>query len=314
MDSIQKSKIGMGMVTRDYVLQNATITDSLPNFSVNFTLCQSTIIEIQAIAELQDFEKTGITESKSQLRMNLCNSAADYSRKMVAFAAFTNNAVLLQEIKISLSDLKRLAAIDLKTKGQELYDRAQSNLGELATYGIVAETQTTLKTLISEFNASIPKPRLGIDEKKQATQQLAALFKTLDTALNNMDLAIEIVRLTQVNFYNGYKTARKIIATGASTLAVKGLVKDATTGAPVKGAQVEFCREGAAMIMGKAQTGTSKIVLSKKTADKGGLLVKFLPAGRYQVTVKKVGYADVVTSIDVNDNEMCLLYVEIMKN
>ena len=315
MDSLQKSKLSMSMATRDYLLLNTTITTPLPNFTANFTTFQSTITQIQAIAELQDFEKTGIADSKTQLKASLCSLSADYSRKMVAYATFTNNAVLLKEIKISESELKRLADADLKTKAQELYDRAQSNLAALATYGIAAATQTNLQTAITAFNASIPKPRLGIDEKKQATQQLLVLFKTLDSSLENIDLAIDIVRLTQVNFYNGYKTARKIIITGTTTLSVKGLVTDSITGEPVKGATIEFSPAEAVMMMTKTEKSVvSPIIVTKKTAEKGGIQVKSLPAGTYQVTIKKVGYADVVTTVNVNDNEMSLLNVEISKN
>ena len=312
MDAIQKSKLNMSMATRDYLLLNTVITTPLPNFTANFTSFTNTIIQIQAIAELQDFEKTGISDSKSQLKATLCSSSADYSRKLVAFASFSNNAVLLKEIKISESELKRLADTDLKTKAQELYDRAQTNVAALITYGITAATQTTLQTAITAFNASIPKPRLGIDEKKQATQQLTVLYKTLDTVLDNIDLAIDIVKLSQVNFYNGYKTARKIIVTGSSTLSVKGLVTDAITGEPIKGAMVEFSQVVGTMMMAKASATTA--VLTKKTAEKGGIQVKSLPAGTYQVTIKKVGYADQIVTISVNDGEMTDLNVSISKN
>jgi Carboxypeptidase regulatory-like domain len=314
MLSKQKSKLSMSMAARDYLLQNATVTTTLPNFTNYFTSIQSAITQIQSIAELQDFEKTGITDNKSQLRISLCGLAADYSRKLVAYATFTSNAVLLKEVKISESDLKRLADVDLKSEAQALYDRAQANLAGLATYGISAGTQTSLQTAITNFNASIPKPRLGINEKKQATQQLNALFKTLDAAWENIDLDVDIVRLTQVNFYNGYRTARKIINTASSTLAVKAKVTDAVSGKPVKNVTVEFLSAQPMAMTAQAVNDTkSSPIISKRTAIKGGIQVKSLPAGTYQVRVKKVGYADVITTVDVNDNEMSVLNVALAK-
>jgi hypothetical protein len=312
MDSMQRSKLGMGMATRDFLVPNATITTPLPNFPANNTQLVNTITQIQTIAELQDFEKTGITDNKSQLKSTVCILSADSSRKLVAFAMFTNNSVLLKEIKISESELKRLADAELKTKAQEIYDRAQSNVAALTAYGITAVTQTTLLNAINAFNTSIPKPRLGIDEKKQATQQLVVLFKTLDTTLDNIDAVVEIVRLSQPNFYNGYKTARKIIVTGSNTLSVKGLVTDATTGEPVKGVTLMFALDGGTM-MAKSAKASSKTanVITKKTAEKGGFKIQSLPAGTYQVTIKKVGYPDKIVSIDVNDGEMTDLDVSI---
>lgn len=315
METIQKNKLTMSMAVRDYLLPNSTITSPLPNFTANFTIVQSNIIQIQAFAELQDFEKTGIADSKEKLKDLLSGLSGDYSRKLVAYSKFNNNDLLLKEIKISESELKRIADVDLKTKAQELYDRAQANLAALTTYGITAATQTSFQNAITAFNASIPKPRLGIDEKKQATQQLAVLFKALDSALENIDLAIEIVRLTQVNFYNGYKTARKLILTGRTTLAVKGQIIDAKTGEPVQGAKIEFCTSDQ-LIPGTFTLKSVKTVpiLTKKTAKKGGIMVKTLPSGSYQVRVKKVGYADVVTTLNINDNEMSLLNVELTKD
>ncbi len=302
------------MVTRDYLPPYSAITAPLPTFTSSYALLVSTINQILVISEAQDFKKTGIAGSKSLLRANLCSLLADYSRKLVAYATFTGNTVLLNEIKISESDLKRLPDAVFRTKGQEMYDRAQSNVAALAAYGILPATQTTLQGHIASFTASIPKPRLGIDEKKQATQQLAALFDTMDTALENMDVAIEIVHSSQVNFYNGYKSAREIIKTGATTLSVKGVITDAATGAPIQGAIIEFVPADAAVLMAKAgRSVPSPVSVSKKSAVKGGIKVKSLPAGTYLVTVKKVGYADTVVTIYVNDNEMSLLNVAISK-
>ena len=123
-----------------------------------------------------------------------------------------------------------------------------------------------------------------------------------------MDAAVEIVRLTQVNFYNGYKSARKVIETGAGTLSVKGMVTDAKTGAPLKGVTVSFALDGG---MAKAKAANNIPDVVKKTADKGGFNIKSLPAGTYQVTLKKVGYADQVVTISVNDGEMTELNISL---
>ena len=314
MNSYQRRKLTMGMVVRDYLPPFSTITAPLPTFTATYALLVSTINQILVVAEAQDFNKTGITESKSQLKANLCNLLADYSRKLVAYATFTGNTVLLNEIKISESDLKRLSDADLRTKGQAMYDRAQSNVAALAAYGILPAMQTNLQGLITSFTAAIPKPRLGIDEKKQATQQLVALFATMETALANLDVAIEIVHSSQVVFYNGYKSARETIKTGSVTLSVKGVISDAASGAPIQGAIIEFVPADAAVPMAKAgRSAASPVAVTKKSAAKGGIKVKSLPAGTYVVTVKKVGYADTVVTLHVNANETSELYVSIAK-
>jgi len=133
-----------------------------------------------------------------------------------------------------------------------------------------------------------------------------------------MDAAVEIIRLTQPNFYNGYRTARKVISTGKSKLAVKGTITDAATGEPLKGVTVSFCPEcveptgqAAANAMSAAK---EEVVLTKRTAEKGGFNIKSLPEGVYKVTAKKNGYKEQVVAVAVNDGEMGDLNVELSRN
>jgi len=126
-----------------------------------------------------------------------------------------------------------------------------------------------------------------------------------------MDAAVEIIRLTQVNFYNGYKSARKVIDTGGSSFSVKEMVTDAKTGLPIKGVTVSFVLiDGTA----KAKTANSKPDVVKKTADKGGFNIIGLASGTYMVILKKAGYADQVVTISVNDGEMTVLNVVLEKS
>ena len=315
MNAIQRSELGMGMAVRDYLALYSAITAPLPTLTANVTVLQTTILQIQAMAELQDFEKTGIADNKQQLKGTVVMLAADASRKLTAYAMFTGNTVLLKEIKIGESVLMHQADADLKTKAQEIYDRAQANVAALATYGITAASQTALLNAINAFNAAIPKPRLGIDERKQATQQLVVLFETMDRALKNIDAAVAIVKNTQPVFYKGYETARKVIGTGSKTVSVKGLVTDAATGEPVKGVTVTFALDGGTPEVARsAKAGAQPAAVTKKTAEKGGLQVKSLPTGTYTVTLRKAGYADEVVTIYVNDGEMTVLNVSISRN
>ena len=310
MNNYQEGKLNMYLVVRDYMTANGTILTPLPNFATNETAFQNAITQIQESGEQQNFDKTGIAGSKSQLKQSLVTLAADSSRKLTAFAKFTSNQTLLSEINYSESDLKRRADTNLKNAAQGIYDRAQPIIDSLATYGITTTTQAALLNAINAFNTAIPKPRLGITAKKQSTAQLASLFKTADTALENIDTAVEIVRLTQVNFYNGYKTARKIVLTGGNSVSVKGIVTDASTGEPIKLATLKFSANGTSAKL-KALNGNGD--LSKKTAEKGGFMIKTLGEGTYQVTITKPGYHEQTVTVNVSNGEMNVLDIKLDK-
>ncbi|KAB2866321.1 MAG: carboxypeptidase regulatory-like domain-containing protein, partial [Bacteroidales bacterium] len=148
--------------------------------------------------------------------------------------------------------------------------------------------------------------------------QLDTNFDVGDAALKNIDTIIDIVKVAQANFYNGYKNARKIVLTGTNSLTLKGFVTDATTGEPIKGVTLNFCPECAEPTQKAAAKGMSaakeEIVLTKKTAEKGGFNIKTLPEGIYRVTIKKNGYQEQVVTVTVNDGELGDLNVELLKN
>jgi len=291
MNNYQESKLSMYLAVRDFMTANSTILTALPNFAANQTALQTAITQIQANSTLQTFDKTGIAANKSLTKKTLITLAADTARKVSAFARLNNNQTLQAEVNYSESDLRKRTDTNLRDAAQGIYDRAQTNLAALATYGISAATQTALQNATTAYNAEIPKPRLGITERRQATLLLASLLKTADAALVNIDATVEIVRLTQVNFYNGYKSARKIVTTGAGNIAVKCLVTDVATGNPLPAAKVKFVLNGV-------------LVLTKKTAAKGGFVVKTLAEGTYAVTASKPGYKDEVLQLYLSEGEM----------
>lgn len=312
MTNQQESRLSMYLSFRDYQAGFTAITTPLPNYTTNSTTFVNTIPQIQAVAEQQKISKKGVTDNKNILKENLIVTTADYARKLGVYAKFTNNATLAQEVKFTEGKLRQVADTAVKDYAQIVYDRAQPIVASLATYGITAATQTALLAAITAYNASIGKPSVSRTESSQTTKQLETLFKTAETALANMDAAVEIVRISQPAFYTGYKNARKVVETGIGSLAVKGLVTDATTGEPVKGATLSFAFDGNNGMAKAAKSATESVV--KKTAEKGGFNIKSLPSGVYTVTIKKVGYADQVATVAVADGELTDLNIQLSKN
>lgn len=194
---------------------------------------------------------------------------------------------------------------------QLAYDKGQAYLPSLDSYGITAVTQTSFLNKITVYNATLGKPGVSKNESGMTTMKLKALFKTAKAALKRMDTAVEVVRLTQPNFYVAYHKNRKVTYTGTGTLAVKALVTDVATGTPLRGATVTFTREGDKAI---AKALNEKPDMVKKTAVKGGFKIKTMPAGTYTVIVKKNGFADQVTTAVISEGEMSDIKVKLTRN
>ena len=304
MDSKQETKLSMYIAVRDYLAKFLTILNALPNFAAFYTALQNAITQIQSTGEAQGFDRSGNATGKNQLKDTLVTLAVDTARKSTAYAKFAKNQVLLKEMDITESELKRMADTKLKNTAQGIYDRAQANLASLATYLVTAASQTALQTAITNFDKSIGQPRIGTTETSKATKQLVALFKNGDAALDDIDTVVEIIRLTQVDFYNGYKSVRKLINTGTTTLAIKGMVTDTTTGSGLKGAKISFSLNGGATL---AKSVNGKNGFTKKSADKGGFLVRTAADGTYTVTVELPGYKKATATVSVVSGQMSVL-------
>jgi len=308
MNSKQQSKYNMYLTTDDFLSANDSITTTLPRYQEFHVSFQNGISQIRLSNEQQSIDKSGIANKKSQLRKLLVKLGADTSRKIQSYAKIENNQILLSE-----SDFKYATDSDLETFAQSTYDTAQTQLGNLAQYGVTNETQNDLIRALTDFRAAMPTPRNGAIGTKLSTEQIAKAFTATDKALDNIDALVEIVRISQPEFYSGYKSARKIIDTAVGSLQVKGFVTDASTGEGLKGATVSFELNNNSNGLLKAKASSSESV-KKKTADKGGFNIKTLTEGTYSATVSKNGYADVVTTIAVTNGELAMLNVELVKN
>jgi hypothetical protein len=304
MTNYEQSLLNMYYTLKEYLLANSASANLLPNYGNISTDFFGAIPQIQKLSQQQKSGRTGIAEYKNKLREKLVVLTADYARKLTAFALFTNNTVLAAEVKISEGRLKQISDFAVGNYAQMMYDRAQLMLGQLAAYGITAGTQITLAGAITEYNHFMGRPGLSRAESSETTRQLKVTFQSVNEILKKLDAAVEVVRHTDPNFYNGYRSARKVIPSGNGSLAAKVQVTGADTGNPVAGVTVSFFADG----MGNTP------VLVKKTARLGGFKVKKMKAGMYHLTLSKPGYAGQTATLAVADGEMSVLNVQMSKN
>ena len=308
MTTKQERRLNMYHAVRDYLILNEGISKDLPYSAVSLEALQRTIEQIHAAHEMQIDIKTGITKEKNELKDKLIIIAADNSRKIAAFAKFSGNLILLEEVRFSITRLKRMTDIDLKIYAGIIYNKTEENVGMLSEYGINIETQKIFNDTINSYYNSIGKPRTGIIEKSQATRQLGELFRKALSILEDLDAAVGIIRLKEPGFYYGYKTIRKLVYTSAGKLALKAKVLDLSTGEPVKGVILTFRPDGALSGRNKED---GEIV--KKTARKGSFHIKHMHAGTYQVVMNKPGYIEKEVTVIVAEGERSQLIVELEK-
>jgi hypothetical protein len=279
----------MLMGLRDYLIQNSTVVATIPNLNGLLTTLQSLISQIQAASQLQVVDKTGVKVAKEELKGNLILIAGDVARRLSAYAAIVNNDGLLNEVHYSDAELMKLSEERLKEVGQVIYDRGIVNVTAAATYGLTAQLMASLLTALNAFNAAIPKPRLTVAERRQATEQLVRLFKDVDVLLKKVDILVDIVKLSQPNFHTGFKTVRVLVERGERKRMLTVTVLDLLSNEPIKGVTCRLVR--------------GEDVFLKKSSVKGNFFLKSMPEGTYQMSVSKSGYKSTVVDVYVNKNE-----------
>lgn len=308
MNTQQRTQLDMQLTLRNCVAQNEAEAKRIPKFWENYVILQSTTDEIQAIGEAQGANKTGIASDKNKLKKNLIALAAKNSRKIAAYAKFINSDTLLKEVKYNEGQLERLAEVTLIERARTIHANAEANIEKLAEQGITPETQKVFMDTIVSLNNILKTPRSNVAERKKATERLSVLFKTADDALELLDYAVGSVKDEQVDFYNAYKTARKIVESNTGNIALKGTAVDLTTKEPVKGAKFTFNIDGDNLTV----SGTNGKI-TKRTAQKGSFHIRNMQPGTYKVIVEKPGYKVKEVTVSISGGERSDLKVELEK-
>lgn len=306
MNSDQKSNLNMGLTVRNCVNQNEAVAKAIPRFMEQYSIMLNAYIEIQSIGEMQGTNKTGVAVDKNKLKKKLIEIAVKNSRKIAALAKFMNNDTLLNEVKYNESQLLRLAEVSLIEKSQTIYDRVQTHLEKLADQGVTAETQKEFQDTIVALNNALRAPRAEIAERRKATERLAVLFQTANNALELMDYAVDGVRDEQIDFYNAYRTARKLIDNNAGLVALRAKAIDILSAQPLSGVIFTLKHNGI-----KSSNGNGAII--KKTASRGGFRIRNLASGEYKVVIRKAGYKEKEMSLIIEDGVRNELIVELEK-
>ena len=265
---------------------------------------------IEQNRDAQMVTATGITVDKTTKRNLMTDKALFISNRMQSYAAVAGNSDLLASIRYSASDMKKARDTSIIGICDTIVAKANANVSALATYGITAALITDLQTAISNFTATLSKPRTVKSQTKTATENLAVLFKeTNDLLTKRMDLDIEVFKATKPDFYSQYKTARNVISNTGSVAAVLGKATLKDNGTPVSGVTFSFKPSGNGQAKMVATQSNHSLV--KKSAAKGQFRIQNMAEGTYIVTVTKLGIKEQTLTINVINGETTNLVVEL---
>jgi len=308
MNNSQESTLSMNVGVINFLDKNAAVTSILPGFVPLFTQLKVNKDAILVLREQQEIDKKGIRDNKDMLRAGLAAKAFDISRKTEVYASFANNLILVKEVHFPETSFTKATDSKLEIRSLIIYEKANANIADLGPYGVTKDDLIILKSAIDLFSASVPTTRTITTEKKLITNQLARLFTENEEIIEKIDLLIEIVRLSNPDFYKGYKNNRMIIGIRHNSLALIATATDAVTGKGYKGVKFTFIHQG-----GNGEESRKTEPLVKITSPNGKFQVKNMTEGPYLVIVEKQGLKSQELHINKADGDRIKLDVKMEK-
>jgi len=299
MNSKQSSVYAMLRRIYDLLKKNLPLLSGLPVFTTLFSVYETKLIQLGVVSEQQEKDISGLKKQKEALRADLILKAMDVSRRVVAYATLTGNEVLAKEAYYTDTDLQHYPDETLATSCSVIYSAAIANTAALLEYGVTTDTLTAFKKAVDDFRTAMDNPKKGTTEKKQATDQLAQLIDEELALLGKIDLLVDMLKNSNPEFFAEYYDTRKVVYHSGS-LAVKGQVTDAATGAALSGVTISFALDGV-------------VKLEKPTAEGGGFTDKTLAEGIYAVTASRIDYISQTVTVNILANELCAINIALQK-
>lgn len=311
MNRKQEGKYIMGLGLSDLVNNNEETIDKIPNFKKYYAKYLENLACIGNNKGKQRVNRSGVKDSKKELRNKLSKSSIDTSNKLAAYAMVTNNKILSKEIHVTESELLNASDSKLLDMALILHAKATEHKQGAETYDITSEYLTNLYSLIEQFRQAIPSTRARVTESKAVTDQLSQLSKENDVLLENMDTLVEVIKFSHPEFYSKYKDTRKVINLTAGMIALTINITGDDNGEAIKGATATILPASKENI--NMADLTSK-PLVKRIAKNGTIRIKHLPKGTYIIIIEKPGYETVTQTVTISSGDKVVVEIKLTKS
>jgi hypothetical protein len=293
----------MSFKSEAYLLKYADITAKLPAFAGYFTKITQTNAAIRNLNVLRNTTSGAGQTVNEDNKVLLISETRKLVKRMVAFATNTSNNELLKQVNYTNSDLKRVSEKELTDTCQALHGIGQAYVDKLADYGVTADSQAALQTIIDNFMDSWTQKGVNKTSTVQQTMQENEYIKVLQANWEKVDVLVDLVQETQPEFYAGYQVVRKLPGSNGHTLVLKVKTVDAASGEPVANVTLTLI----------PVNGTAGETVTKKTATGGGSNISELEDGDYTLKAKKPGFKELTQPVSVVNGEMVSVIIKMEK-
>ena len=291
----------MYMGTEDLLVANIPMLSALPHFQENLTAFQAILASITDANEQQSHKILGIATGKHDLREALIVILEDLTRKIGSYAGLNNNAALMGEVNVSKSIMEKMTDAALLGYAEAIHHVMTPILPALEPFGVMLNEHIKLLDTAHAYEDMMPAPRAGVVSRKTATTALKRLFDEADNLLDKIDLCINIIKQSNIDFYTKYKNTRKLIPLGVGgAISIKGTVTET----------------GSNMLLGAVKikvSGGDRTIPNRWTTATGHFEIDNLPEGTYSLTAERPGYRSLTIDVAVAKNTSSVVNIQLNK-
>jgi hypothetical protein len=212
MNTRQINQYDMYLRVQKALDTNKGIWTGNSRFTANYEAFVRNLQAIEALIARAEADSTAISRQKNAWREQLIDDTTRLVKKVLSFAADTQDKALAAHIDHSRSELRNLRESLLPGICYAVCDKAAGYLPQLAEYGVTQAELAGLRSLADQFKAIIPEPKLVISTGKQVTGALADAFRQNNDLLREqLDGKLEQFKDGQPAFYAAYFDARNVI-------------------------------------------------------------------------------------------------------
>ena len=212
LTAIQEAVLNSNRASEAHIDANISIISGIPAYLANYNQIKANIAEIISLAETKGASRK-VASLKTDLRKRLNDAILQFAGVVETFADDTGDLQLRDDMKIGLSQVKRMRDDEFAPFCQYIHDRAQPHATALRDYNIQAADFTALQTLITEYATEVPQPRTKISQRKTVNAQIVELFKDNAKRFKKLDKQMEKLKAAHPIIVETYFNTRLVIDT-----------------------------------------------------------------------------------------------------
>lgn len=202
---------GVNVLFRD----NTATVDSIPTLKESVERFKTTLASIPLKVSEVNNASTGKAAVKNQLEDELVTLLLPIAAGLYISAKKQNNVELMEKVRITESGLRKYRDTDLANKATSIATFAEANTQSLVAACITDVMIAALKAKAQAYLTSVGARESSVAERMGARTSLEDLFYKIDELLEEeIDPAMELIRGTNTQFYNGYFALRVVKDTG----------------------------------------------------------------------------------------------------